>query len=161
MEMNTRLQVEHCVTEMRTGLDLVKEQIRVAAGHPLSFSQEDVTLTGCAMELRLNAEDAERGFAPTPGLIERWELPKTGDGLRIDTHVVPGYRVPPHYDSLLCKLIAHAPTRQETIQRLLTALDALVCEGVPTTAPLFKKVLQSARFQSGDYDTRSIPGWED
>lgn len=161
MEMNTRLQVEHTVTEERTGLDLVAEQIRVAAGHPLSFHQQDVELSGHAIELRLNAEDPHADFKPAPGLISEWQLPDMADGrLRVDTHVESGYRVPPHYDSLLCKLIAKGDSRDEAIERLLAALKELKCTGVPTTAPLFQQVLASADFKTNNYDSRSIPGWK-
>jgi acetyl-CoA carboxylase biotin carboxylase subunit len=158
MEMNTRLQVEHCVSEIRSGLDLVHEQIRVAAGHRLRWSQSDITLTGHAIECRINAEDPEQGFRPGPGLISTWGAP-TGEGIRVDTHVESGYTVPPHYDSLLCKVITHAPTRNEAADRMIEALGRLQCEGVPTTAAMHRAVLASDAFRTGEYDTRSIPGW--
>ncbi len=158
MEMNTRLQVEHCVTEMRTGIDLVKEQIQVAAGHPLSVSQDDVKLTGHAIECRINAEDPSEGFKPAPGTITKWEVP-SGDGIRVDSHVSSGYEVPPFYDSLLCKVIAHAETREQACDKMIDALGALVCEGVPTTIPMHQAILRDEAFRRADYDTRSIPGW--
>ena len=160
MEMNTRLQVEHSVTEMRTGIDLVREQICVAAGHRLSIRQEDVVFTGHAIECRINAEDAAHGFRPTPGVIEKWTEPESADGsVRVDTHVVSGYEVPPHYDSLLCKVITRGSTRDEASDTMIEALEQLECEGVSTTISMHLVILQSAAFRSNDYDTRSIPGW--
>jgi acetyl-CoA carboxylase biotin carboxylase subunit len=156
MEMNCRLQVEHTVTEQRSGLDLVEEQLRVAAGEPLRVRQEDVRLRGHAIEVRLNAEDPADGFRPAPGRLARWAPP---EGVRVDTHVREGYVVPPFYDSLLAKVIAHDDDRPACIARLARALDALVVEGVPTTRPLFQAVLASEAFRSGRYDTRAIPGW--
>jgi acetyl-CoA carboxylase biotin carboxylase subunit len=158
MEMNTRLQVEHCVSEQRSGRDLVIEQIRVAAGHPLAFRQEDITLRGHAIECRINAEDPTENFRPAPGVISRWEVPPS-EHLRVDTHVSTGYEVPPHYDSLLCKLITRGDTREQACARMIAALESLVCEGVPTTVPVHLAILRSAAFQAGRYDTRSIPGW--
>ena len=158
MEMNTRLQVEHCVSEERSGKDLVQQQILVAAGHRLAWSQDDITLTGHAIECRINAENPEDGFRPSPGKIETWVSP-TGDGVRVDTHVQSGYVVPPHYDSLLCKVITHGATRDEACDRMIAALGDLVCEGVHTTAAMHRQILASAAFRSNDYDTRAIPGW--
>jgi acetyl-CoA carboxylase, biotin carboxylase subunit len=159
MEMNTRLQVEHSVTEMRCGLDLVAEQIRVAAGHRLSFSQQDVRLEGHALECRINAEDPSAGFRPAPGRITLWQPPPTGPDLRVDTHVETGYEVPPHYDSLLCKIIARGADRAAAIDRMIGALEAMVVEGVPTTIAMHLAILRSPSMRSGAYDTRSIPGW--
>ncbi|MFO0693482.1 MAG: biotin carboxylase N-terminal domain-containing protein [Polyangiales bacterium] len=163
MEMNTRLQVEHCVTEMRTGLDLVAEQIRVAAGHRLSIAQEDVKLEGHAIECRINAEDPDQGFRPAPGRIARWHVPTDGvpEGcrVRVDTHVEDGYEVPPFYDSLLCKVLAHGPTRELACDALASVLERLVCEGVPTTASMHVKILRSSEFRSNAYDTSFIPGF--
>ncbi|MEQ9320074.1 MAG: biotin carboxylase N-terminal domain-containing protein [Polyangiaceae bacterium] len=160
MEMNTRLQVEHCVSEMRTGIDLVEQQIRVAAGHPLASSQDDVTFDGHAIECRINAEDPADGFRPAPGVIERWEIPLAGEpDVRVDTHVQTGYEVPPFYDSLLCKVITHGPTRDAACDRMIEALESLICEGLPTTAPMHVAILRSDAFRKGDYDTRTIPGW--
>ena len=158
MEMNTRLQVEHCVSEMCSGVDLVEQQIRVAAGHRLSMSQSDVRLTGHAIECRINAEDPYQAFRPAPGVITRWEAP-SGDGIRVDTHVADGYEVPPFYDSLICKVIAHGANRQQAIDRMIGALDRLVCEGVPTTIPMHQSILKSSDFQNNAYDTGGIPGW--
>ncbi|HTJ43596.1 MAG TPA: biotin carboxylase N-terminal domain-containing protein [Kofleriaceae bacterium] len=156
MEMNCRLQVEHTVTEMRTGLDLVRAQIEVAAGRPLPI--DHVKFDGHAIECRINAEDPSQDFRPAPGAITNWHAPEMQD-VRVDTHVETGYVVPPFYDSLLCKVIARGETRDAAIDRMLAALDALVCEGVPTTIPLHKAILSSPAFRRGDYDTRSIPGW--
>ena len=158
MEMNTRLQVEHCVSEMRSGIDLVHEQIRVAAGHPLSFRQEDVVLRGHAIECRINAEDPSAGFRPAPGTLERWTAP-SGDGIRVDTHVSTGYRIPPFYDSLLCKVITFGDDRDAAADRMLEALAALQCEGVPTTVPMHRAILASEPFRTNRYDTSRIPGW--
>ena len=160
MEMNTRLQVEHTVTEERTGLDLVVAQIEVAAGRRLRWGQADVAFTGHAIECRINAEDPYAGFRPAPGRITRWKSPEPqGGAVRVDTHVTDGYVVPPHYDSLLCKVIARGADRDEAIDRMAVALEQLVCEGVPTTVPMHLAILRSAAFRRGDYDTRSIPGW--
>ena len=158
MEMNTRLQVEHCVSEVRSGRDLVIEQIRVAAGHPLSFKQSDVTLVGHAIECRINAEDPFENFRPAPGKISRWSCPPSAD-LRVDTHVTDGYEVPPHYDSLIAKVIASGPTRDAACDRMIAALEALVCDGVATTVPVHLAILRSAAFREHRYDTRTIPGW--
>lgn len=161
MEMNARLQVEHPVSEIRSGIDIVAEQIRVAAGAPLSIEQSEVELSGHAIECRINAEDPSDGFRPAPGLIETWNTPAAVDGeVRVDTHVESGYRVPPHYDSLLCKLITRGADREEARVRMLAALQALVCRGVPTTAPMHTAILESPGFAQNDYDTRGIPGWE-
>jgi acetyl-CoA carboxylase biotin carboxylase subunit len=160
MEMNTRLQVEHCVSEMRSGVDLVREQIRVAAGCPLSFTQDQIELRGHAIECRINAEDPQHDFRPAPGTITRWVEPPSEDGLvRVDTHVRSGYTVPPFYDSLLCKVIAWGEDREAACDRMIRALEQLVCEGVPTTAPMHLEILRSEAFRSHRYDTRAIPGF--
>lgn len=159
MEMNTRLQVEHCVSEVRSGIDLVREQIRVAAGHPLSFSQDDIELEGHAVECRINAEDPAQGFKPAPGEITSWSAP-SGEGIRVDTHVGRGYVVPPFYDSLICKVITHGKDRDEACDRMVAALGELECEGVPTTVPMHVQILQSEPFRKNDYDTRAIPGFD-
>ena len=158
MEMNTRLQVEHCVSEMCSGVDLVEQQIRVAAGHRLGFEQRDITLSGHAIECRINAEDPHQDFRPSPGTLTRWQSP-TGEGIRVDTHVASGYTVPPFYDSLLCKVIAHGADRKQAIERMIGALEALVCDGVPTTVPMHLAILRSNAFRDQDYDTGGIPGW--
>ena len=158
--MNTRLQVEHCVTEMRTGHDLAIEQIRVAAGHPLAIAQQDIQLSGHSIECRINAEDPTAGFRPTPGTITRWQSPDTTDGdVRVDTHVAQGYVVPPHYDSLICKVIAYGDDRDQACDRMVAALKGLKVEGISTTAPMHVAILESKAFRENDYDTRAIPGW--
>ena len=159
MEMNTRLQVEHCVSEVRSGRDLVEQQILVAAGHKLGWRQDEIELSGHAIECRINAEDPTDGFRPSPGKIERWVAP-TGEGVRVDTHVQTGYVVPPHYDSLLCKVITHGDNRDQAADRMIKALGELVCDGINTTAAMHRTILASAAFRSNDYDTRAIPGWD-
>ena len=160
MEMNCRLQVEHTVSEQRAGRDLVKLQIHAAAGHRLGFTQHDVRLTGHALEVRINAEDPRENFRPSPGRITRWRLPDLqGGAIRVDTHVDEGYVVPPHYDSLLCKVIALGADRDDAIARMLRALDELVCDGVATTIPFHQQVLRSDAFRTHRYDTRTLPGW--
>ncbi len=161
MEMNTRLQVEHCVSELRSGVDLVREQILVAAGHPLSLTQADVALKGHAIECRINAEDPAQGFRPSPGLITEWALPPgVGEGkLRVDTHVRSGYEVPPYYDSLICKVITWGEDRDAAADEMVRALAQLRCEGVATTIPMHLQILQSEKFRANDYDTRAIPGF--
>jgi len=156
MEMNTRLQVEHPVTELVTGLDIVKEQIAIAANCPLSVCQDDVTMTGHAIEVRINAEDPDAGFAPTPGEVTRFEPPLGMDGVRIDTHVEAGYVVPPFYDSMIAKLIGFGPDRAAAIRTVTKALESFHIEGVKTTIPLHLRTLASEEFGSGTYDTRLI-----
>ena len=161
MEMNARLQVEHPVTEMRTGIDLVEAQIRIAAGEPLWFSQNDIDLRGHAIECRINAEDPSNGFSPSPGLIKRWEVATVGDDrVRVDTHVESGYEVPPHYDSLICKVIAWGKDREAACDRLFEALQGVRCDGISTTIPMHLAVLSSEEFRENRYDTRAVPGWE-
>jgi acetyl-CoA carboxylase, biotin carboxylase subunit len=154
MEMNTRIQVEHPVTEMITGVDLVQEQIRVAAGMPLRVT-ELPPLRGHVIECRVNAEDPMRNFQPSPGKINTFH-PPGGPGVRIDSHVYAGYTVPPHYDSLLAKLIVQAPTRAEAVKRMQVALESFIIEGPTTTIPFLAKVMQNAVFQSGDFDTKFL-----
>jgi acetyl-CoA carboxylase, biotin carboxylase subunit len=154
MEMNTRIQVEHPVTEMLTGVDLVQEQIRVAAGLPLRVT-ELPPLRGHVIECRVNAEDPMRNFQPSPGKINTFH-PPGGPGVRIDSHVYAGYTVPPHYDSLLAKLIVQAPTRAEAVKRMQVALESFIIEGPTTTIPFLAKVMQNATFQSGDFDTKFL-----
>ncbi|HLG60616.1 MAG TPA: acetyl-CoA carboxylase biotin carboxylase subunit [Ktedonosporobacter sp.] len=155
MEMNTRLQVEHPVTEMVTGLDLVKEQIRIAANLPLRLRQQDIQLRGHAIECRITAEDSEADFRPQTGTIEQY-LPPGGPGVRVDSHLFPGYEVPPHYDSLLSKLIVWADNRDEAISRMQRALDEYVIEGITTTIPFHQRLLKHPGFVSGDTYTRFI-----
>jgi acetyl-CoA carboxylase, biotin carboxylase subunit len=158
MEMNCRLQVEHTVSEERTGKDLVVAQIEIAAGKPLTWKQSDIPLSGHVIECRINAEDPANNFAPAPGMVTVWE-PPSGPGIRVDTHVEAGYVVPPFYDSLLAKLIVRGTTRDDAIAKMIAALMAFRVEGVPTTIPMHVKILQSAAFRTGAYDTRTIPGW--
>ncbi len=152
MEMNTRIQVEHPVTEVTTGCDLVKEQIRVAAGEPLSFPEGEVHHRGHAIEFRINAEDPDRNFAPGPGTVHTFHSPG-GPGVRLDTHVYAGYTVPPNYDSLLGKLIVSGCDREEAIVRARHVLDEFVIEGVPTTIPFLRRIVRNDDFVRGDVDT--------
>jgi acetyl-CoA carboxylase biotin carboxylase subunit len=151
MEMNTRVQVEHPVTEMVTGIDIVKEQIRVAAGERLSFRQDDVPMLGHAIECRVNAEDPDNRFLPSPGKITVFH-PPGGPGVRVDSHAYSEYRIPPHYDSLIAKLIVHDHDRPSALKRMERALDEFVIEGVKTTIPFHMKVLRDERFRRGEYD---------
>ena len=156
MEVNTRLQVEHPVTEMVTGLDLVQEQIRVAANHKLSVAQEDVQLAGHAIECRVNAEDPFDGFKPSPGLVERFEPPTTTDEnvrIRVDTYVSGGTRIPVYYDSMICKLIVAAGDREAARKGMLGALRHFRVDGIKTTIPLHTRILESQAFAKGDYNT--------
>ena len=159
MEMNTRLQVEHPVTELVTGVDIVQEQLRLAANAPLSL--QTPPLEGAAIECRINAEDPRDDFRPTPGTLTSFEFPREhGPGsVRVDTHLRAGDLVSPYYDSLLAKVIAHAPTREEAIDTMIRALSAASVTGVETTIPLHLAVLDSAEFRSGTYDTSRLPGW--
>jgi len=150
IEMNTRLQVEHPVSEAITGIDIVREQIRVAAGLPLSFGQDDITITGHAIECRVNAEDP-RTFAPSPGLVKDYHAPG-GPAVRVDSAMYGGYRIPPHYDSLIAKLIVYGQTRNEALMRLRRALEEYVIEGVSTTIPLHQALLEEPEFINGAYD---------
>src|SRR5207237_742047 len=154
MEMNTRIQVEHPVTEMLYGVDLVKEQIRVAAGEPLSVTELPLP-RGHVMEVRVNAEDPARNFQPSPGRITTFH-PPGGPGVRLDTHVYAGYTVPPFYDSLLAKLICQGRTREECMARMRIALESFIIEGVTTTSPFLERVMQNPRFRSGDFDTKFL-----
>ena len=150
IEMNTRIQVEHPVTEMITGIDLVNEQIRIAAGAPLSFKQSDVKIEGHAIECRVNAEHPST-FRPSPGMISYFH-PPGGLGVRVDSAAYQGYRIPPHYDSLVGKLIVHGRTRNECLMRLRRALDEFVVDGVDTTLPLFRTLVRNPEIQNGQYD---------
>jgi len=160
MEMNARLQVEHPVTEMRCGIDLVEAQIRVAAGEPLWFTQDDVELRGHAIECRINAEDPSNAFRPSPGVVEKWVVGSGDPSVRVDTHVESGYEVPPQYDSLVCKVIAWGEDRDAACDRLADALRNMRCDGISTTIPMHLAVLSSKDFRENRYDTRSVPGWE-
>jgi len=152
MEMNTRIQVEHPVTEMINSRDLLKDQIRVAAGEPLSYEQKDIKMEGHAIECRINAEDWERNFMPNPGHIENVHFPG-GPGVRVDTHIYSGYDIPPFYDSLVAKLIAHGKNREEAITRLRRSLDEFVIEGIKTTIPFHRKLIDHEDFISRNFDT--------
>lgn len=155
MEMNTRIQVEHPVTEMITGIDLIKEQIRVAAGETLSLKQKDITFTGHAIECRINAEDPERNFLPCPGRIDAYIAPG-GPGVRVDSHCYPGYKIPPFYDSLVGKLIVWGRDRDEAIKRMHRALDEYAITGIQTTIPFHLRCLDNPYFQKGDVTTDFI-----
>ncbi|MET1179748.1 acetyl-CoA carboxylase, biotin carboxylase subunit [Peribacillus simplex] len=155
MEMNTRIQVEHPVTEMVTGVDLIKEQIKVASGNKLSLSQEDVTFNGWSIECRINAENPEKNFMPSAGKIQMY-LPPGGYGVRVDSAAYPGYSIPPYYDSMIAKLIVHAPTREEAIEKMKRALGEFVIEGISTTIPFHIKLLQHEQFVSGEFNTKFL-----
>ncbi|MBW8304782.1 MAG: acetyl-CoA carboxylase biotin carboxylase subunit, partial [Brevundimonas sp.] len=157
IEMNTRLQVEHPVTEAITGIDLVREQIRIAAGLPLSFTQDEVKFTGHSIECRINAENAET-FTPSPGTITDFHAPG-GLGVRLDSAIYAGYSIPPYYDSLIGKLIVHGRDREECIARLKRSLNEMVIGGIDTTIPLFQKLLAEPDILSGDYDIHWLENW--
>jgi acetyl-CoA carboxylase biotin carboxylase subunit len=155
LEMNTRIQVEHPVTEMITGVDLVKEQIRIASGYPLSFSQEEVKVNGHALECRINAESPQNQFLPSPGEIVDWR-PPWGKNIRLDSHCYTGYAIPPYYDSLLGKLITRGDTRREAIQKMQEALAGFVIKGVDTTIPFHQRILEDPDYREGKINTRWI-----
>jgi acetyl-CoA carboxylase biotin carboxylase subunit len=155
MEMNTRIQVEHPVTEQVTSFDLVKEQIRVAAGEPISFRGNGTRLRGHAIECRINAEDPYRNFQPSPGTITAYH-PPGGPGIRLDTHVYAGYTVPPYYDSLLAKVIAYGNTREEALARMGQALDSFIIEGITTTIPFLARIIRHPEFVAGRVDTKFL-----
>ncbi len=155
IEMNTRVQVEHPVTEMVTGVDIVKEQIRIAAGEKLPYSQKDITLRGHSIECRINAEDPENNFMPSPGKVQNIHFPG-GPGVRVDSHMYNGCAIPSHYDSLIAKLIVHAQDRPSAIARMKRALSEFTVKGVDTTIPFHMKVLDNPTFISGNYTTKFI-----
>lgn len=155
MEMNTRIQVEHPVTELVSGVDLLKEQLRIAAGEKLTYTQRDLILRGHAIECRINAEDPNRNFMPMPGKITAFHAPG-GPGVRVDSHIYQEYVVPPYYDSLLGKLIVHAPTRDQAISRMLRALDEFIIEGIPTTIPFHQILLNRPEFRRGTVNTKFV-----
>jgi len=155
MEMNTRIQVEHPVTEYVTGVDLIKEMIRAAEGNPLPFTQEDIQINGWSIECRINAEDPERNFMPSPGRINFY-LPPGGIGVRVDSAAYPGYVIPPHYDSMIAKLIVWGATREEAVNRMKRALAEFEVEGVHTTIPFHLKLLNHRKFLSGDFDIKFL-----
>ena len=162
IEMNTRVQVEHPITEAVTGIDIVREQIKIAAGAPLSYSQEDVTFNGHAIECRINAEDPKT-FRASPGRVTDYH-PPGGLGVRVDSALYAGYSVPPYYDSLIAKLVVHGPTRNECLMRLRRALEEIVIGGIDTTIDLHRRLVSNGDFVNGDYDVhwleRSMPTWK-
>ncbi|MDD3237222.1 MAG: acetyl-CoA carboxylase biotin carboxylase subunit [Candidatus Gastranaerophilales bacterium] len=160
MEMNTRIQVEHCVSEMISNVDLVKEQIKVAAGMPLSFTQEDIELKGHAIECRINAEDPEKGFMPCPGEIKGYIAPG-GFGVRVDSHSYPGYKIPPFYDSMIGKLICWGRDREEARRRMYRALKEYVVTGIKTTIPFHQELIENETFISGNFNTGFIAEYLD
>ncbi len=155
IEVNARIQVEHPVTELVTGIDLVREQIRIAAGEPLRFRQEDIGQRGVAIECRINAEDPAADFRPSPGVITRWQAPG-GPGVRLDSHCVQGYRVPPHYDSLVAKLLVYQPTRELALACMRRALSEFWIEGIQTTVGLHREIFNHSSFIEGQVDTTFI-----
>ncbi|MGV3465424.1 MAG: acetyl-CoA carboxylase biotin carboxylase subunit [Heyndrickxia sp.] len=159
MEMNTRIQVEHPVTELVTGVDLIKEMIFVASGKPLSLKQEDVTFNGWAIECRINAENPEKNFMPSAGKINMY-LPPGGLGIRVDSAAYPGYTIPPYYDSMIAKVISYGATREEAIARMKRALSEFAVEGVQTTIPFHLKLLEHEVFVSGDFNTKFLEKYD-
>ncbi|WP_247313045.1 acetyl-CoA carboxylase biotin carboxylase subunit [Ralstonia pseudosolanacearum] len=157
IEMNTRLQVEHPVTEMTSGIDIVQQQLRVARGEPLTLRQDDIACRGHALECRINAEHPDT-FMPSPGVITGWQLPG-GYGVRVDTHAGAGYRVPSHYDSMIAKLIVHGASREDALQRMRLALDELQVDGIATNLPLHREIVRDAAFESGGVDIHHLERW--
>ena len=155
MEMNTRIQVEHPVTELVSGMDLIKEQIRVAAGEPLSVVQKDIHLKGHAIECRINAENPSKNFMPCPGMITNIHIPG-GNGVRVDTHIYNDYKVPANYDSMLMKLIVHGKDREEAIAKMRSALGELIIEGIDTNLDFQFEILCHPAYEDGDTDTHFI-----
>jgi acetyl-CoA carboxylase biotin carboxylase subunit len=155
MEMNTRIQVEHPVTEMVTGVDVVKEQIKIALDEKLGIKQQDIEIRGHAIECRINAEDPERNFVPVPGKIVFFHMPQ-GIGVRFDTHIFAGHVIPSHYDSLIGKLICHGNSREEAIARMKRALEEIVIEGISTTIPFYRKIMEHPKYLQGDISTNFI-----
>ncbi|HEX2972685.1 MAG TPA: carbamoyl phosphate synthase, partial [Tepidisphaeraceae bacterium] len=155
LEVNARIQVEHPVTEQVTGIDLIKEQIRIAAGYPLTLKQKDIPQIGHTIECRINAEDPSRNFAPWPGTIEEFRIPG-GPGVRIDSHAYAGYRIPPNYDSMIGKLIVHRPSRAEAIATMRRALSEFHISPIRTTIPLHLQIMDNQNFINGDVDTGFI-----
>ena len=155
MEMNTRVQVEHPVTEMVTGIDIIKEQIKIASGEHLSFKQKDITFTGHSLEVRINAEDPDKNFMPCPGTITDLHLPG-GNGVRIDTAIYPGYSIPPTYDSMIAKIIVHGKDRNEAIAKMKSCIAELVVDGIKTNTDFILKILEDEDFKNNNYDTSFI-----
>ncbi|MCG3089037.1 acetyl-CoA carboxylase biotin carboxylase subunit [Sporosarcina cyprini] len=159
MEMNTRIQVEHPVTEMITGIDLIKQQLLVAAGEKLAYKQEDIKINGWAMECRINAENPEKNFMPSPGKVTMYMAPG-GFGVRVDSAMYPGYSIPPFYDSMVAKLIVHGDTREEAVARMKRALGEFIIEGVNTTIPFHSNLMDHEVFKSGDFDTKFLEKYD-
>jgi len=155
MEMNARIQVEHTVTEEVVDMDLIKEQIRLAWGEPLGMSQSEIEFRGHTLECRINAEDPDKGFRPSPGKITSFHVPG-GHGVRVDTHAYALYDIPPHYDSMIAKLITNGKTREEAIQKMQRALEEFIIEGIATTIPFHLKILNNPDFLAGKYDTEFV-----
>ena len=155
MEMNTRVQVEHPITEMITGIDIIKEQIKIASGEKLSYTQKEIKFTGHSMEARINAEDPEKNFMPCPGTVKELHLPG-GNGIRIDTAIYAGYKIPPTYDSMIAKVIVHGKDRNESIAKMKSALAELVVDGVTTNIEFILKILDDENFKNNNYDTSFI-----
>ncbi|MBO8154826.1 MAG: acetyl-CoA carboxylase biotin carboxylase subunit [Bacillaceae bacterium] len=158
MEMNTRIQVEHPVTEMVTGVDLIKEQIRIANGEKLTFSQEDIQFDGWSIECRINAEDPAKNFMPSPGRIDMY-LPPGGLGVRVDSAAYSGWMIPPYYDSMIAKLITYGKTREEAMDRMKRALDEFVIDGIKTTIPFHQRVMTHPVFRSGEFNTKFLENY--
>jgi len=159
MEMNTRIQVEHTITEMVTGIDLVQKQLKIASGEKLSLKQKDVKINGWAIECRINAENPSRNFMPSPGEVTMY-LPPGGFGVRVDSAMYTGYSIPPFYDSMVAKLIVHADTREEAVLRMKRALDEFIIEGVHTTIPFHLELMDNDVFKSGDFDTKFLEKYD-
>ena len=155
MEMNTRIQVEHPITEMRTGIDIVKSQIRIAAGEELKIKQKDVKFEGHSIECRINAENPMKNFMPSPGTITGINLPG-GNGVRIDTSIYNGYKIPPYYDSMIAKLIVHGNTRNEAISKMKRSLEELVIDGIETNRDFLYEIIKNINFIRGNFDTTFI-----
>ena len=155
MEMNTRVQVEHPVTEMVTGVDIIKEQIKIASGEELTYKQEDIKFNGHSMEVRINAENPDKNFMPCPGTITGLHIPG-GNGVRVDTAIYSGYTVPPTYDSMLAKLIVHGKNREESIAKMKSAVAEFVVEGITTNIDFLLKILENENFKTNNYDTSFI-----
>ena len=152
MEMNTRVQVEHPVTEMVTGIDIIKEQIKIASGETLEFSQKDIKITGHSLECRVNAENPDKNFMPCPGKITGLHLPG-GNGIRIDSAIYAGYEIPIYYDSMIAKIIVHGNNRQESIEKMKSALGEFIIEGVDTNIDFLYKILENENFKTNNYTT--------
>ena len=155
MEMNTRIQVEHTITEMITGIDLVQQQLKIASGEKLAYRQEDIKINGWSIECRINAENPSKNFMPSPGKVTMY-MPPGGFGVRVDSAMYTGYSIPPFYDSMVAKLIVHADTREEAVARMKRALDEFIIEGVETTIPFHLKLMDNEVFKSGDFDTKFL-----